>query len=65
MEEFTNANKIEFENPRRSKNMGDRCDEDMWKSAKAASQTNVPKNPLLYHIYSTRMVYLDRLSRDV
>ena len=26
--------------------MGDRCDEDMWKSAKAASQTNVSKNPL-------------------
>ena len=46
MEEFANANKIEFEDPRRSKNMGDRCDEGKWKSAKAASQANVPKNPL-------------------
>ena len=46
MEEFANANNIEFEDPRRSKNMGDGCDEGKWKSAKAASQTNVSKNPL-------------------
>ena len=50
MEELANANKIEIENPRRSKNMGDRCDEGKWKSAKAASQTNVPKKPTYYTI---------------
>lgn len=46
MRDFAESMNVPFEDPRRSNNGGDRDINGLWKSAKPASQKEVPKNPL-------------------